>query len=212
MGRDGTGVCRPGRVPQGSTTPQCTSGGQVPAPSWWGSPETHWDLSGHLLPPTRWHGLPGELHRGPPGRRSQPLGSCDHAFLPPASSDSASSPSQKALGPSCDLSNPPPTRCVPAPGPLGWPQSAVLLTLWLSRSWREEGAPHRPYRVPLESGQQPLVTSRAWFLGGKGGVVEPRRREGRVLSVSLERIKNVLISRPLPSLGGLARWHLAGGS
>lgn len=39
-------------------------------PSWWGSPESHWDLHGHLhghlLPPTRWHGLPCELHRGLP--------------------------------------------------------------------------------------------------------------------------------------------------
>lgn len=129
----------------------------------------------------------------PPGRWSQPLGSCDHAFLPGRTQPPL--PPRRPWGPAV-TSAPPPTRCVPAPGPLGWPQSAVLLTLWLSRSWREEGAPHRPYWVPLESGQQPLVTSRAWFLGGKGGVVEPRRREGRVLSVSLERIKNVLISRP----------------
>lgn len=66
---------------------------------------------------------------------------------------------QQALGPSCDLSTP--TRCVPAPGPLGWPQhtASALLRLWLSRSLREEGAPHRPHWAPLESGQQPLVTS-----------------------------------------------------
>lgn len=64
-------------------------------------------------------------------------------------------------------------RCVPAPGPLGWPQCAAsaLLRLWL------KGAGERREHPTGLAGQQPLITSLAWFLGENETSLSPT--EGR---------------------------------
>lgn len=64
-------------------------------------------------------------------------------------------------------------RCVPAPGPLGWPQCAAsaLLRLWLTAAGER-----REHPTGL-AGQQPLITSPAWFLGENETSLSPT--EGR---------------------------------